>query len=82
MEIWTENVSIGQEPDSGESVGSGAFCIEREECSMYILPLSGPTPCADCEDYYCEMLWCEHCRFFACFECWKSCTSDYCAYDE
>ena len=39
VEIWTENVSIGQEPDSDDSVGSGAFCIEYEECSMYILPL-------------------------------------------
>ena len=46
VEIWTENVSIGQEPDTDESVGSGAFCIECEECSMYILPLSGLTLCA------------------------------------
>ena len=47
---------------------------------MYLYPLLGLTPCANCEDC-CEMLWCEHCRFFTCFESWRSCTSNYCAYD-
>ena len=50
VETWTDNVGVGQEPASNESVGSGAFCVRCEECSMYLLRVSGPTLCSDCED--------------------------------
>ena len=83
VEIWTENVIIGQEPDSDELGGSGPFCIECEACSVYTLPpLSGPTPCAGCEHHHCEMLWCEALSFLRVLPKWKSCTSDYCACEE
>ena len=58
-----------EESESG-TVGSPAFCVECEEGSMYLLPLTGPTSCACCEDDFCEMLWCECCRILLSFDCW------------
>ena len=58
-----------EESESG-SAGSGVFCLDCGQTTAYLLPLAHQTECSECHGGSWELIWCECCRAFTCYECW------------